>query len=334
MELAEEWKSYRKRKRVPSSEEAITISDGKRPRLDKERNAWLSRMEFCEKEPHTRNEGYVHPPTTSQICDMSNSNYSILDKQSVIQEHEDDFVPWDFPETLSFPDIILDEQMTVDDLCNTEQTTSISWNSISCESLVNSTDMVHYPTVSGLTRTNTSGTHTFSTESGFTNFATTPESLPQTFPQKSSTPSELLHYQQSMQTNNMTSYHTGIGYQERTETRTRGPITAGSYQNNYELQSAFHLSATNSNQSALRSATPFTGTTMTNNAVCSMNNMIDQSLYNALWDATDLGPPANLHPSQPSNYHPMSPYMSNHVTTRVAGTWWGFLNWAWMGWTS
>ena len=73
--------------------------------------------------------------SNSQIyrtTDMSNDNYSILD---VMQESEDDFVPWDFPETLSIPDIILDQDVTLDGLCNTEPAASMSWNSISRESV-------------------------------------------------------------------------------------------------------------------------------------------------------------------------------------------------------
>ena len=183
MELAEEWKAYRKRKRVPLSE-VITNSEEKRLRLDNERNGWSSRKESYEKEPvNRRHKGYIQLPPTSQIhhtTDMSNSNCSIFDNRSVIQEHEDDFVPWDFPETLCIPDIILDQNVTVDDLSNTETAASMSWNSIPSESLVISTDETPHTTVSGISLPPTSGTHTLPTESGFPTFPRIPGSLPQT----------------------------------------------------------------------------------------------------------------------------------------------------------
>ena len=175
MELAEE---YRKRKRVPPSEE-VTNSEEKRLRLDNERNWWSPRRESHEKEPVNRsNQGYVQLPPTSQIhytTDISNNNYSILDKPSVLQEHEDDFVPWDFPETLSIPDIILDQNVAVDDQCNTETATSMSWNSIPSESLLNSTDVPH-TSVSGIPTAATCGTHTLSSKSGFATFPRIPSS--------------------------------------------------------------------------------------------------------------------------------------------------------------
>ena len=329
MELAEECKAYRKRKRVPSSEEVITNSEEKRLRLDNERNGWSSRQESYEKEPvNRRNQGYVQLPPTSQIHHtngMSNSNCSILDKLSVMQEHEDDFVPWDFPETLNIPDIILDQNVTVDDLSNTETAASMSWNSIPSESLVISTDETPHTTVSGISLPPTSGTHTLSTESGFPTFQRIPGSLEQTPQWEILTQSALSHCRQSIQANDRTFDPMGIGGWERTITQPQQRNTTESYRSNYELQPAIPFSVTNSSQLDLHTATPYTSVIMNNNAVFGVNNMINRSVgneFNTLWDATDLGPPAHLHPSRLRHYDPTSPYISSHVTTRMAGTWW------------
>ena len=305
MELAEEWKAYRKRKRVPSSEKVITNSEEKRLRLDNERNGWSSRKESYEKEPvNRRHKGYVQLPPASQVhhtTDMSNSNCSIFDNLSVIQEHEDDFVPWDFPETLCIPDIILDQNVTVDDLSNTETAASMSWNSIPSESLVISTDETPHTTVSGIAVPPTSGTHTLSTESGHPIFPRIPGSLPQTSQWEILTESALSHCQRSIQANDRTFDPMGIGGRERTITQPQEGNTAKSYQTNYELEQAIHFPATNSHQLDVHTTTPYTSAIMNNNEVFRLNNTINRSVgneFDALSDATDLGPPAQLHTSR------------------------------------
>ena len=247
--------NLQKKQTCPIIWRSIPRLGGKRPRLDKERNA------SCEKQlADIRNQGSVQLPPTSQMyhtTDMWYSNNSIFDELSVMQKHDDDFVPWDFPETLSFPDIILDQDVPLDDLRITEAATSMSWNSISNQSLVISTDVVpHTTVVSGISRPPTSGSHTMSTEPEFPDLRSIPGSLPQTLQQEMSTQSELPHCQQLIQSNDRTFARMGIGCRERTEIRPQELIAAGNYQTNCEFQPAIHLSATDSNQLALHTATP------------------------------------------------------------------------------
>ena len=169
----------------------------------------------------------------------------------------------------------------------------------------------------------TSGTHTLSTESGFSTFPRIPGSLEQTPQWEILTQSALSHCQQSIQANDRTFDPMGIGSRETTITQPQQQNTTESYRSNYELQPAIHFSTTNSSQLDVHTTTPHTSAIMNNNEVFRENNMTNRSVgneFNALWDATDLGPPAQLHTSRLRHYDPISPYISSHVTTRMAGT--------------